>query len=123
MWDFIRRSALMLFLALPTGAVALTVFERLRHGRSEDFLDLLGGAFFLVYVWGGVTGILLSVVHTMATSGRSPLLSIVLGVLLGFVAGALTPTFATGLLHPPAILLGGLIGGVYAVLVSVIIRP
>lgn len=116
---YFRRLLVMLLLAMPLTSALLALSGSLRHS-SDGALNTLGGALLLVYVWGAITGSILSAVHTTITrrSGGAVLSSVGLGVLLGLLAGALTPTPFTGLFLPTAIALGGTTGLLYALLVE-----
>jgi predicted membrane channel-forming protein YqfA (hemolysin III family) len=109
----------MLLIAMPISVVVLATVG-LSRGVTTGVSDALSGAIVLVYMWGAVTAALASVMHTAVTNLRpsSRIFSIAVGLIFGLIAGALTPTPFTGLVTPAAILLGGLTGLVYAVLVE-----
>jgi hypothetical protein len=71
----------------------------------------------MVYVWGILTGILVSVLHTFALNRFSQgglLVSLFLGGVIGAAGGTLTPTAFTGLLDPVTTGWGFFTGVVYA---------
>jgi hypothetical protein len=116
---YIRRLGTMLGIAMPATALLLTSVE-LAGAHDRGPLNVAGGAVVLVYLWGAVTGTVVSLVHTalLRDIGNQRLLSIVLGTLFGLIGGALTPTFFTGLFEPAAIALGGFAGLVYGSIVA-----
>jgi hypothetical protein len=117
--EYLKRLAAMLFLAMPATGVALTVWE-LHKGR-EGLWSTLGGAIGMVFVWGVVTGILLSLTHTYLVSHlahASAVASAAIGLILGLIAGAATPTLFTGFANPGVILWGGFTGLIYGIVVS-----
>lgn len=120
--DYLKRIAVMIFIAMPVTALAFALVE-LRHeaGRSDGVWNVVAGAFGLVYVWGILTAIPLSLLHTVAMRGlgfSSLAMAALLGMVLGLLAGAVTPTFFTGFFNLAAIVWGGFTGVVYAVIVS-----
>ena len=119
---YLKRVLAMVLVAMPITGVALTLTEfRHESARAEGLWSVLGGAFGMVYFWGIITGILLSLVHTGITQSinrRSVAVSLGLGLVLGLIAGALTPTFFTGFFNRYVILAGGFTGLVYAAIVS-----
>lgn len=119
--DYVKRLAIMVCLAMPCTVVALTIVElRNSSERGQGLWSAVGGAAFLVYVWGVVTAIAVSVAHTYAmhsVSRGSLVLALAAGALLGLGAGAVTPTAFTGILNVNAILWGGFTGLVYAAIV------
>lgn len=116
---YIRRLVAMLLIALPVTTVVLALAGIVQRSTS-DAGDAFGGALVLVYVWGAITASLVSVAHTLLTQREfgSRNASIAVGVVLGLVGGALTPTAFTGFFLPTAILLGGLTGLVYGLVVE-----
>ena len=119
---YIRPLVIMLGLAMPVTACVLAT-GALLTARSSGAGDAFGAAFLLIYFWGAVTGSAVSFLHSAMVSrsaATTPSRSALLGLGLGIVAGALTPTMFTGLLEPIAIGLGGLTGMLYGLLVEVL---
>ncbi|MGH7718858.1 MAG: hypothetical protein ACREON_08465 [Gemmatimonadaceae bacterium] len=120
--DYLKRLAIMILVVMPCTVLALPLVQlRDESARSEGIWSVLGGAAFLVYIWGIVTAILLSFAHTyiMHALGRESVApSLMAGVLLGLIAGAATPTAFTGFLNHNTILWGGFTGLVYAAIVA-----
>lgn len=120
--DYLKRLAIMLLVAMPCTVLALTLVQmRDDSVRSEGMWSVLGGTVFLVYIWGIATAVLSSVAHTYIVHafGRgSVALPLMTGVLLGLMAGAITPTAFTGFLNPNTIFWGGFTGLVYATIIS-----
>lgn len=116
---YLRRLVAMLLVALPITTVVLALAGIVRRSTS-DAADAFGGALVLVYVWGAITASVVSLTHTLLTQHRlgSRNASVAVGLILGMVGGALTPTTYTGFFLPTAILLGGLTGLVYALVVE-----
>jgi hypothetical protein len=116
---YFRRLAVMLGIAMPVTVVLLGTVE-LAGGDGRDALSVAGGAAGLVYVWGVVTGTVVSLAHTalLSRKGGSTAFSVVLGLVLGLLGGAVTPTVFTGMLEPAAIGLGGFAGLVYGCIVA-----
>lgn len=113
---YLKRVLLMLAVALPAGALVLTSVE-LTRPHNDGPLDVFGGALMLVYVWGAITGTVASLVHTAVISRAGQVrrsVVLITGVLIGAVAGGLTPTFFTGILEPAGVGLGSCVGLVYA---------
>jgi hypothetical protein len=119
---YMKRTALMLFVAMPLVALGLAAVELTdASARAEGIFSVIGGAFVVVYFWGMLTGVVVSLAHTaLVRLTRSGLLgSLGLGALLGAAGGALTPTFFTGVMDPSTILAGGVVGIVFGLLGSV----
>lgn len=123
--DYLRRVGLMVLGAMPCTVVAITLLE-MRHpsARVQGIPQVIGGAVFMVYVWGILTGILVSVLHTFALNSFSQgvlLASLFLGGVIGAAGGALTPTAFTGLLNPATIGWGFFTGVVYAAITWIVL--
>ncbi|MFN2398535.1 MAG: hypothetical protein ABR543_07810 [Gemmatimonadaceae bacterium] len=120
--DYLKRIAIMSLVAMPCTVLMFTLVQmRDESARAEGVVNTLGAATFLVYIWGIVTGILLSLAHTYIADSLargSMVMSVIAAVLLGLAAGAVTPTAFTGFLNPHAILWGGFTGLIYAAIVS-----
>jgi hypothetical protein len=116
---YFRRLAVMLGIAMPATAMLLATLE-LAGGPGRDALSVAGGAAGLVYVWGAITGAIVSLAHTalLRRWGGGAVFSVVLGAVLGLIGGGLTPTLFTGMLEPTAIALGGFAGLVYGCIVA-----
>ena len=113
------RIALMLLIAMPVSALLAggVVWARL---RADPYPVVLGQLGMLMYFWGAVTGVLLSLLHTNFSRGAKPRnlgTALAFGAVFGAITGAATPTLLTGFLFPPAMLVGALVGAVYLTLV------
>ncbi len=116
---YVKRAAVMLFVAMPLTAVAVGLAELLDPvSRAEGAASVLGGALGMVYVWGALSGLAVSLLHTAAWRAihLRPPVSIAAAFILAIVGGALTPTLFTGLMHGPTILWAGFAGVVYGIL-------
>ena len=118
---YLRRLAVMLFLAMPLTALGLAVAMGVdRSGVSEGivsrFIEYLG----FIFVWGGLTAIPLSLLHTALTRTKwmDRSAATICGAILGAVVGACTPTAFTGLMNPQAVVIGTVVGVLYGLLVS-----
>ncbi len=64
---YVKRAAVMLFVAMPLTAVAVGLAELLDPvSRAEGAASVLGGALGMVYVWGALSGLAVSLLHTAA---------------------------------------------------------
>lgn len=115
---YVRNLVVMMLGAMPLGAIGLAigVWLMVESQPADGLGETIAQAFLLVYVWGGLLAIPTSLVHTAVVRARARdtrVESLVLGLALGGIAGACTPTLLTGLLNPAAIAVGALIGVVY----------
>lgn len=117
MMTYLRRLVILFVIVLPIMTATLALGGVLSGAvpRSYPLKHLLSESLSFVTFFGALTGPLFSVVHTFLSRrlSRSGVYDILLGTGLGAVTGALTPTMFTGLLHPPAILLGFVGGAAY----------
>jgi hypothetical protein len=116
----------MLFAAMPLTALSVTLLEWLRpEVRHESFVDLFGSALFLVYVWGVVTGVAVSLIHRPLVDavGKKSLVSFfVAGAALGVIGGVVTPTMFTGFGDRDVTLWGGFTGATFGLMTWFLIR-
>src|SRR5687767_8730444 len=88
---YVRRLAVMWFGAMPITALTLGLFElRTTAGRLDGFWNVISGSIGLVYFWGVLTAIPLSLLHTLALralESRSWIVSVALGGFLGLIFG------------------------------------
>jgi len=116
---YLRRVAVMLGLAMPSAIMLLAILE-LSGGTEESVYSIAVGAAGLVYIWGVITGTVVSLAHTslLRVSEGGTTFSILGGALLGAIGGGCTPTLFTGLFEPAAIGLGSFAGLVYGSIVA-----
>ena len=117
---------LMLFGAMPLTALSVALLEWLRpEVRHESFVDIFGSALFLVYVWGVVTGVVVSLIHrplVEAVGNKSLASFFVAGAALGLIGGVVTPTVFSGFGDRDVTLWGGFTGAAYGVMRWYMIR-
>jgi len=93
---YISGLIVMLGVAMPAGALLLATGSLLT-GTSSGVSDAFGGAIILMYIWGVISGMVVSLMHSLLSSSRPPVVqSMLVGAVLGLVAGAATPTMFTG---------------------------
>ena len=113
---------ILLCVSMPLGALLLALVQlvTIPTQRLDGVMQTALQALVHVYIWGGLTAMPMSLAHSMFLRAIfTPRLvpSLLLGIALGLVAGALTPTVFSGLFDVRSTLVGGFIGGLYGAMV------
>ena len=122
---YLRNCGVMICVAMPLGAVGLAIVTLLvvPVQAADGLLASIGQALTFVYFWGIVTAVPTSLAHTALLRARATswgMGGIAVATVLGGIAGAITPTFFTGIWHWPAIVVGAGIGAAYGGIVRVL---